>query len=231
MSDHSRDAELEQSTSKWMAVGLILIALFVLAFPVYRWYEPGQRSDAREEQKASLALQGAEIFGVSCSSCHGNAGRGGLAPALASKQFLDSVDDDQIVQLISLGVPGSEMVSYSLDNGGPLTAEQIRAVAVYLRSLGDDAVDNPSWRYPLAAEGLSAREMFLLGCSRCHGADLQGTDDGPDLGPGSDAEEENDSRLARQIREGGHGMPRFGGTLGEEQIQMLIDYIRQVQEG
>ncbi|MFQ5554302.1 MAG: c-type cytochrome [Acidimicrobiia bacterium] len=223
------DRALEVSTNRWMASGLVLLALFVAVFPIYRSYEPGRREDTRVKQQASLALQGAEIYDVNCASCHGVEGRGGIAPALATTQFLDAVDQDQIVQLISLGVPGSEMVAYSLDNGGPLTAEQVRAIAVFLRSLEEEAADNPSWRYPLAAEGLTAREIYLLGCSRCHGVNLEGTEDFPGLGAGSDAEEESDSRLARRIREGKDEMPSFGGTLGDEQIQLLVDYLREVQ--
>ncbi len=229
MRDEPVDRALDDSTHRWMVSGLVLLALFFLAFPAYRAFEPAQRAEARERQQASLALQGSDIFEVNCASCHGTDGRGGIAPALATSQFLGAVTDEQIVQLISHGIPGSEMVAYSLDNGGPLTAEQIRAIAVFLRSLEENAADNPSWRYPLAAEGLTGRDIFLLGCARCHGVNLEGTEEAPALGPGSDAEEESDGRLARRIAEGGDGMPRFSGTLGDEQIELLIEYIRSVQ--
>ena len=225
------DRALEASTNRWMASGLVLLTLFVAVFPIYRSFEPGMRTETRDRLQASLAHQGAEIYDVNCASCHGIEGRGGIAPALATTQFLDAVDEEQITQLISLGVPGSEMVAYSLDNGGPLTAEQIRAIAVYLHSLEEEAADNPSWRYPLAAEGLTGRDIYILGCSRCHGVNLEGVEDFPGLGPGSDAVEESDSRLARRIREGKDEMPSFGGTLGDEQIQLLIDYMRLVQSG
>lgn len=229
MSGRPDDDELQAETNRWMAVGLVLLVLFILIFPLYRLYEPAQRADARELQQASLAAVGADLYEVNCSSCHGIDGKGGIAPALATMQFLGSVSEDQIIQLTALGVPGSEMVAYSLDNGGPLTSEQIRAIAVYLQSLEEVAEDNPSWRYPLAAEGLSGRDIYLLGCARCHGLELEGTDDGPALGPGSDAEEESDARLARRIREGEDDMPRFGGTLGDEQIALVIEYLRESQ--
>lgn len=32
--------ELEKSTSRWMLAGLILTGPFVLAFPLFRFYEP-----------------------------------------------------------------------------------------------------------------------------------------------------------------------------------------------
>lgn len=114
------------------------------------------------------------------------------------------------------------MVAYALDYGGPLTSEQIDALATYLRSLENVGADNPSWRQPLAAEGLSGRETFLLGC---HGANLEGTDNGPTLGRGSEAAEDSDARLIRQIRDGGDEMPRFGTVLTENQMKLIVDYL------
>ena len=226
---HSKDDELDASTNRWMLVGLILMGLFVLAFPLYRVYEPGARAEARIGQLESQAAVGADIFETNCASCHGLAARGGTAPALATLQFLEMVTDDQIVHLTSLGVPGSEMVGYSIDNFGPLTSEQIRSVAVYLRGLEEVAADNPSWRYPLAASGLSGRDIFVLGCSQCHGLELEGTPDAPDLGRGSDAADDSEARIAKRIREGEDEMPSFGGTLGEEQIAQLVEYLREEQ--
>ena len=52
-----------------MTVGLVLFALFFLAFPFYRWYEPSGRADAREQHRADLAAQGAELYAVNCSAC------------------------------------------------------------------------------------------------------------------------------------------------------------------
>lgn len=229
MRDHRTDRAVQPSTETWMKVGLVLMFAFVLVFPLYRWYEPARRAEAREQMDVSLAAVGADLYSDSCASCHGNEGRGGLAPALATKQFLDSANDLQIRQLVSVGIPGSEMVAYSLDFGGPLTSQQILALTAYLRSLEEVAADNPSWRQPLAAEGLSGRDIFVLGCSRCHGTNLEGSDDFPALGPGSDAAEETDSRLIRRIRDGKDEMPRFGTVLDEEQMQAIVDYLREAQ--
>jgi hypothetical protein len=38
------------------------------------------------------------------------------------------------------------MSAYSQDHGGPLTSEQIKALAVYLRSWEATAPDRPDWR-------------------------------------------------------------------------------------
>jgi cytochrome c oxidase cbb3-type subunit 3 len=221
--------ELRVSTERWGVAGLVLILLLALVFPLYRVYEPARRAEARVVLETDLAFVGADLYEAQCSACHGLDGTGGLAAALATTQFLDSVDNRQIQQLIALGVPGSEMVGYGQDNGGPLTQVQVRSIAVYLRSLEEGAADNPAWRWPMAQQGLTGREVYLMGCARCHGAQLEGTDSGPDLGIGSDAADDSDSRLARRIRDGEDEMPRFGRILEEEQINELIAYLREAQ--
>ncbi len=69
-----------------------------------------------------------------------------------------------------------------------------------------------------------------MACSRCHGIDLEGIEDtGPALGARSDAVEDSDSRLANRIREGKDEMPRFGSVLTDEQIDLIVSYLRDVQ--
>lgn len=140
------DEELEESTNRVMMVGSVLLIAMALVFPLYRWVEPSSREDAREAQLASLAESGETLWSFNCSSCHGLSGEGGIGPALNSQQFLQSATDDQIAQLTAVGVPGSQMSAYSQDFAGPLTSEQIKALAVYIRSWEDDAPDRPDWR-------------------------------------------------------------------------------------
>ncbi len=225
MSDPVADQALEASTLKWMWAGVIVMGLLVLAFPAYRLYEPTQRADAREVQAVFLADQGGEIFSGQCVSCHGAEGRGGLGPAIGSRDFLEAVTDPQISQLIALGVPGTEMVAYSLDNGGPMTSTEIQAVTSYLRSLEEDAAPNPGWQRPLATADLSGQDLFALACSRCHGVDRTGIEGlGLDISETSFAMDESDEWLAGRIRDGRNVMPRFGGVLTETQIGELVTY-------
>ena len=219
--------DLEASTRRWMYAGLILLGLFIAVFPIYRLYEPSARADARESQNAFLADQGGEIFDANCSSCHGVAGRGGIAPAVGAREFLEVVDDDQIAQLIALGIPGTEMVSYSIDYGGPLTSEEINAVAVYLRSLEEDAESNPLWQTPLAADDLFGQDLYTMACSRCHGIDRAGIEDvAPDLSATSFALEESDAWLADRIVNGYKDMPRFGRVLTDDQVAVIVAFLR-----
>ncbi len=140
------DEELEQSTNRVMVIGAVLLVAMALVFPLYRWFEPTNRESARQEQLDSLAETGETLWGFNCASCHGLSGEGGVGPALNSKQFLQSATDQQTEVLISVGVPGSQMGAYSQDFAGPLTSEQIKALAVYIRSWEEGAPDNPNWR-------------------------------------------------------------------------------------
>lgn len=229
MNEQPQQEALEESTVRWQWAGLILVALFIGIFPIYRFYEPAQRADAREAQAGFLAAQGQEIYDFECASCHGVEGRGGLGPAVGSRNFLEAVDDQQISQLIGLGIPGTEMVAYSIDWGGPMTSEEIEATAAYLRSLEEDSESNPNWQTPLVDENLSGEDMYGLACSRCHGIDRTGVEDlGPDVSTSSFALEESDDWLADRIINGRNEMPRFGRVLTSDQVDMLVAFLRGV---
>jgi mono/diheme cytochrome c family protein len=146
--DYQSDAALDDSTNRVMVWGGILMLALVALFPLYRWVEPANRDEARANQLNSLAEQGGDLWSITCSSCHGLAGEGITAPALNSKQFLQSASDEQTELIVSVGIPGTQMSAYSQDFSGPLTSEQIRAITVFIRSWEDDAPDRPDWRDP-----------------------------------------------------------------------------------
>lgn len=144
--DYQQDEELESSTNRVMMWGGILMFLMVLVFPLYRFFEPAAREEARETQLESLVSQGEGIWSLNCASCHGVNGEGGIGPALNSEQFLQAATNEQAARLIAVGVPGTQMNAYSLDFGGPLTTEQIKAVTEFMRSWEPTAPDRPDWR-------------------------------------------------------------------------------------
>jgi hypothetical protein len=43
MPERPPDPQTEASTNRWILAGLVLIALLVLSFPLYRFYEPSNR--------------------------------------------------------------------------------------------------------------------------------------------------------------------------------------------
>lgn len=148
--EYHGEEELNRSTNRVMALGGVLMLLMVLAFPFYRLFEPAARESARETHVNSLIDQGGGIWELNCAGCHGTNGEGVNAPALNSQQFLQSATDEQMSGIIAVGIPGSQMSAYSLDHGGPLTSEQIKATTTFIRSWEPDAPDRPDWREPSA---------------------------------------------------------------------------------
>ncbi len=143
------DEDLDRETNRWMLWGVVLLAAMVLAFPFYRWFEPANRAEAQETVERSLVAQGEDLYAVNCAACHGANGEGLSGPALNSQQFLQASSDIQTELLIAVGVPGTAMNAYSLDHGGPLTSEQIKAMTLFIRSWEPDAPDRPDWQNPL----------------------------------------------------------------------------------
>jgi mono/diheme cytochrome c family protein len=143
---YSTDPEVDRSTNRWMVAGIVLMLAMVAVFPAYLAFEPDSREESRAAQLESLQGEGARTWEFNCASCHGADGEGGTAPSLNAEQFLQAASDEQIEQLVSVGVPGTPMGAFSQDFGGPLTSAQVRAVATYIRSWEEDAPDNPDWR-------------------------------------------------------------------------------------
>jgi mono/diheme cytochrome c family protein len=145
---------LERSLDRYLAWGLVFIALLLVGFVAYRVREPTLRHDALRSQTASYTDIGRRLFAANCAQCHGSdAAGGGSAPTLNSQEFLKSTSDDQIFALVSGGVSGTEMPAWSLDYGGTMTAEQVRQLVTYLRSLEPKAPSIPSWRQGDTAGG------------------------------------------------------------------------------
>lgn len=142
------DPAVEARTVRWQWAGVIVFALLVAAFPVYRAVEAGRRDEARTERQAALVSMGREIWGNNCASCHGADGISDEVgtPSLNAQQFLTEATDEQIHHVVAAGVPGTEMPAWWVDFGGALTDEQIRAAVAYIRSWEVTAPDLPGWR-------------------------------------------------------------------------------------
>ncbi len=144
---------LDRSLNRYLAAGLVFMALLLIGFVTYRVREPDLRRAATRAQTTSYTDIGRRTFAASCAQCHGkHATGGGSGPTLNSTQFLKSTSDAQIAALIAGGVSGTEMPAWSLDYGGTLTAEQVQQVVTYLRSLEPRAPSVPSWRQGATAK-------------------------------------------------------------------------------
>jgi len=140
------DPELDRSLRRWKVVGVVSLFTLAILFPLSRVVEASKRDDATSMMQESEIAMGRDIYASDCAMCHGDLGQGVDAPALNSKQLLDVTTEEHIYRLASVGIPGTAMSPWSEELGGPLTDEQLRAVAAYIMSWAPTAPDRPEWR-------------------------------------------------------------------------------------
>jgi mono/diheme cytochrome c family protein len=74
-------------------------------------------------------------------------------------------------------------------------------------------------------DAMAGAAVFSENCSTCHGATGHGGNGGPDLTTMPLAQTEEGA--IQQVTNGGGGMPPFGGTLSEEEIENVAAYVVQ----
>lgn len=102
------------------------------------------------------------------------------------------------------------------------TIQRMRLLAIGLLVLASAcSVSRP-------AEDATGEEIYALLCANCHGGDLEGGLGGA-LGPGSNSADRPDDFLEVSIVHGRGRMPSFASSLNDEQVQRLIEFIREKQ--
>jgi cytochrome c oxidase cbb3-type subunit III len=115
---------------------------------------------------------GARLYDAQCTTCHGANGDGVGGVDLRSGKFRNAVTDQDVLRVITNGVPGTGMLAFRFD-----AAEQT-AIIAYLRNM--NTFDRGSVKAGDAARG---RALFIGkgACTRCHRAEGQGSRVAPDL--------------------------------------------------
>ncbi len=131
--------------------------------------------------------RGRALFNRSCTVCHGLDGAAGdRAPALAGTRRFARTTEDELFEVIKLGIPGTLMPATPLDD------RDIRRIVAYIRGLRATA-------YDVAVAGdITRGEAVFFGkgdCGRCHRIRGRGGFLGPDL---SDVAAERSLRALRQ---------------------------------
>lgn len=125
-------------------------------------------------------------LGMGCAQCHGGDASGGV------REFKDPVSgetvnyqvpplnnvfqrwDDEIVRFtIERGRPGTDMPSWGVKYGGPMTDQMVSDVMAWLHSLPGN---QPGAAEPIADDATGA-EIFAARCAVCHGPEGQGKED------------------------------------------------------
>lgn len=144
----------------------VLASLVLLAAP-----EAASAQTRRAVPATQEVAAGKRLFDAQCAWCHGSGGDGGTGPNLHGR-LRHATDFKSIVDIITSGIPGTEMPSFR----SPLTERHIRQIAAYVQSLGRarSATATGSPQHGAAIYASS-------GCASCHTIAGRGGILGPEL--------------------------------------------------
>ncbi len=114
--------------------------------------------------------RGRELYGRMCAVCHGAHGEGyraDAAPALAQPDFLASVSDEFLDFAIAIGRARTPMSAWRTDQGGPLSAADIKSIIAFLRTWGGPkaTLDESNVHGDIPR----GKAIFASKCESCHG--------------------------------------------------------------
>ncbi len=119
---------------------LIMLLIVALIIPVLWITESNAQAMAKVQQHTTDVQRGAALYAQYCFQCHGINGQGQIGPKLNGNPAVNSLTDDDIIRIISAGVPTTAdpskflMPAWSEQYGGPLTQTDIQYLFALIRS-------------------------------------------------------------------------------------------------
>lgn len=185
-------------------LGVFLIIGFAFFTALY-WVSDEPRRESRfQEDQAELLEYGHELFGpptpdnqvtANCARCHGADGTGGPvgdtgvnAPNLHSASIVQKLKTNEnyvnlVIRFGGVVVSGrvdSPMPAWSSEVGGPLTIQQVDALTALVESWAAETAKQSQEAVPDTPE--AGEQVYQsAGCQGCHGADLAGQGDFPNI--------------------------------------------------
>lgn len=145
----------------------IAMVLFLAAFPAWAQHEEVENPRQSPEDVAV----GGRIFRSHCAVCHGLGGVGDRAPNLTTGQFRHATSDGALHEIISRGIPGTEMP------GVYFNGAEVWQLVAYVRSLSGGASAER-----ISGDAAAGQRIFASkGCAGCHRVNGEGGRSGPDL--------------------------------------------------
>jgi mono/diheme cytochrome c family protein len=144
-----------------LGLGVVMLAITVVALPVYWVLEPDRQAGATKAQEELFVEWGALLFAptgdnvsaFNCAGCHGGMNAtGGVAeynltdPATGEVRSvswyapaLDTIfyrySEDEVLYILEYGRPYSPMPAWGVRGGGPMNDQQLETLLAYLRSI------------------------------------------------------------------------------------------------
>jgi hypothetical protein len=149
------DEELEgRRLDRALGAGLVTMGVIALGLPLYWLNEPGRQDGAVATFDHEFEVWGEDLYneGAQCGNCHGPDGVGGVAPFTLlddENEFvaqvswlapaLDTVllrhSEEEVIDILVYGRPGSPMPAWGEAGGGPLTTQQLESILVWMHSI------------------------------------------------------------------------------------------------
>lgn len=191
---------------------------------------------------AGAAPDGARLYELNCSACHGINGGGGVGVPLALPAFLHAVDDAFLFTTIRQGRPGRIMPAHP-----SLSDEQVRAIIGHLRSWVAAPPSAPQKYAPVRGDAARGKVLYGGYCASCHGVNGGGGHGTgvtfsrprelpimpPALNNPGFLQAASDEMIKRTLMEGRVGTPmRSFLTLGlnEQNIDDIVSYVRSFEQ-
>src|SRR5512138_863439 len=114
----------------WRAMSSILVVCLYSAFPPSAGAQPPASSSAHPGDYApSDIAYGARLYDAQCTTCHGANGDGVGGVDLRSGKFRNGATDQDLVRVITTGIPGTGMQAFRLD------AAEITGIIAFIRNM------------------------------------------------------------------------------------------------
>jgi len=191
---------------------------------------------------------GQALFAQKCATCHALAAAGTLGNPAINAPDLDAAFaasraegfDETTIREVVLSqmrfpiAPMPQPDSPDMFPSSEFTDEErnaaMSAIASYVASVAANEEAIAQARRERGAQGADdPRGLFSANCASCHTLAAAGTSG--TIGPNLDESQADLAAITEQIRNGGGGMPAFGGQLTDEQIEALAAYVAENRRG
>jgi cytochrome c oxidase cbb3-type subunit III len=168
----------------WLALGALLLCGCDLSHG-----KPGKDSEALAPDEV---LDFKILYAENCAGCHGAAGRGGAAIALANPVYLAIANEEAMRRVTTEGVRGTSMPAFAQSAGGMLTDKQIDVIITQIRARWSRpgilaGVEAPSYENLRKSPGdaASGALVYKTYCESCHGTEGRGSQKGSAITDGA----------------------------------------------
>ncbi len=140
---------------------LIMLSVVSLMIPIFWIIESNNEAAAAAQQQVIAVQTGATLYAQYCYTCHGTKGQGNTAVKLNGNATVNSLSDQQLLNVIEGGVINPTdatkplMPAFSDQFGGPLDANDIQYLFALVRSADPAYLQKQNFTGTAAANGFT----------------------------------------------------------------------------